>query len=136
MLKPNLKNILLFIFVKHILFYIFMMFKNNDYTLISIFEYKTFQDWFMYLFIFLWMPFVYCFLFIIALHYALNPKRLFITLPIILSIFVVEYTVYTFLNSPANYLNGIYNALIGAIVLLLFFYKSVRSKAKTYLTNS
>jgi len=136
MLNPNLKNLLLFIFLKYLLFYVFMMFKNHDYTLISIFHLKTFADWLYYLFVFLSLPIVYCLLFIVMLHYALNTKRLWICVFVIVVVFALEYLVYTWLASTSDYYNGLYNAVIGATVLWLFFYNSVTGKVKTYPTNS
>lgn len=136
MLKPNLKNSILFIFTKYLVFYIFMMFKNQDYTLNSIFKLKTFVDWLYYLYLFLSLPIAYCMLFIVMLHYALTAKKKWICISILIVIFGMEYLIYTSLASSSNYFNGLYNAIIGAAVLWLFFYKTVKGKARTYPTNS
>ena len=136
MLKPGLKNILLFIFLKYLLFYIFMMFKNDNYTLVQIWKLKTFGDWIYYLYIFLSLPALYCTIFIIILHFALNSNKLLVFIPVVLAVFGLEYLIYTELASPSDYFNGLYNALIGAAVLWLFFHKSISSKAKIFPTNS
>lgn len=136
MLKPNLKNSILFIFAKYLVFYIFMMFKNQDYTLISIFKLKTFVGWLYYLYLFLSLPIAYSMLFIVMLHYAITAKNLWKCISVLTVIFGLEYVVYTAMASSSNYFTGLYNAVLSAGVLWLFFYKSVRSKAKIYRTNS
>lgn len=106
MLKPNLKNILLFIFTKYLIFYIFMMFKNHDYSLVLVCQLKTFADWLYYLFIFLSLPIAYCMFFIVMLHYALNNERLWICFSVLTFIFGLEYVLYTAMASSSNYFNG------------------------------
>jgi len=130
MLKPKLRNILVFIFIKYLAFYIFLMFKNDNDALISIGDLKTFQDVFYYLIIFLTLPVLFSILLLFPISYTLKIRN---TYGFVLSmgcILIFEYILYTYLASPSNYWNGIYNGALSVIFLVLFFFKSIRETFK------
>ncbi len=52
MLKISVLNMILFWFVKYIIFYLLQMFKSGNYALIEFGKLKTNEDWFYYLWIF------------------------------------------------------------------------------------
>jgi hypothetical protein len=130
MLKPTFKNILLYIFCKYLLFYVFMMFRNNDFALIYITELKTLQDLFYYLWIFLFFPILISVLFLIPIYYSFKAKSIVHFAIRISLILIVEYFIYTYLASQKDLINGVYNIIISILFLGLFFYKHIASMFK------
>ncbi len=125
MLKPNIKNLLFYIFFKYLIFYIFMMFRNNNFALIEIFDLKTLEDLFYYLWTFLFLPVLISIILLVPLNYTFKIKNGLYFLLVINLVLVTEYFIYTFLASQLNLWNGIYNAIIGLLLLGLFFYKEI-----------
>jgi len=123
MLKSSVVNILLFWFVKYVVFYVFIMFKNSNYALLKVNEIKTGEDLFYYLSLFLFLPVVSTIVFTAPTYYLFKVKGMGLFLLIAALILVVEYFAYTWLASQANLMNGIYNGIITVLIFLLFFYK-------------
>lgn len=130
MYKPSISKILIFIFVKYLFFYIFMMFNNNNYALISINELDSFEDVFYYLIIFMSLPVVFSIFLSVPLYNSFRIKKFVYFILAISMIFIVEYLIYTYLASQANYFNGLYNGIISLMIFGFFFYKSVIKIAK------
>lgn len=130
MLKPTLLNVLLYWFVKYIAFYVLMMFKNNDFTLISLGNIKTSGDLFYYLWMFLFLPGISILLFSLPIYFSFKVSNTVYFLLIIAAVLIVEYFIYTYLASQADLMNGVYNGLLSIIFLLLFFYKPISSLFK------
>ena len=127
MWKANFGNIFLFFFVKYLLFYILLMFKNNDYSLIEIGSLKNSEDVFYYLWIFLFLPILSIILFTAPLFFAFKVmNRLFFIL-LISAILIAEYFLYTHFASQADLINGVYNSIISILLLALFFFKRIIS---------
>lgn len=131
MFKPTFPKILIYIFVKYLFFYIFMMFKNENYALVSVGELENFQDVFYYLFIFLSLPIINSFVLSLPLYYSFKIKNIYYFSVSILSILAVEYILYTYLASQANLWNGIYNIVISLLFLAIFFSKSIAEISKS-----
>src|SRR5689334_3137537 len=111
MLKRSFLNTLFFWFTKYIVLYVFMMIKNNNYALIRISELKTVEDWFYYLWIFLFLPVVSMSIFSVPLYFSFKVKSsVYFTIAII-GVLVGEFFIYTWLASQANLMNGIYNGI-------------------------
>jgi len=127
MLRPTFKNILLFFFVKYFVFYILLMFKNKDYSLIQLNNLRNYQDVFYYLLIFLFLPVVTCLLFSAPIYLILKIRRAIYLVILITVIFIVEYVLYTYLASQTDLMNGVYNEAISVLVLWLFFFKHIKS---------
>ena len=127
MLKPAIRNILIFWFVKYLAFYVLLMFKNNNYTLIGFGELETGADWFYYLWIFLFLPVVCMLIFSAPMYFSFKVKNLIYFVLIIVAILIVEYLFYTWSASQANLMNGVYNGIISISFLLLFFFKHIKS---------
>jgi hypothetical protein len=125
MIKPSFKNILIYIYIKYFLFYVFMMFKNHDFTLIDIGELKSVADWEYYLWIFLSLPSLSAALFSAPNYYSLKVRRPWILFLLVGATFVIEYFVYTYVASPSDFMNGIYLEILGTLLFLLFFYRVV-----------
>mgnify|MGYP003111866060 CR=1 FL=1 len=126
MLKPSVLNIILFWFVKYILFYIVQMFKSGNHALVEFSKLKTSEDLYYYLWIFLFLPIVCLLIFTVPMFYSFRiNKPLYFTLAIA-TIVLAEYILYTWLASQADPTNGIYNGLLTLLVFILFFYKRIR----------
>lgn len=126
MLKISVVNILLFWFVKYVVFYVFIMFKNSNYALLKVNEIKTGEDLFYYLWLFLILPIVSMIVFTAPTYYLFKVKGMGFFLLITTLVLVVEYFAYTWLASQANLMNGIYNGIITVFIFLLFFYKPIK----------
>jgi hypothetical protein len=125
MFKPTFSKILLYIFVKYLFFYIFMMFKNENYALVSFGQLESFQDIFYFLFIFLSLPIINSFVLSLPLYNVFKIKNIYYFSITVLLILAVEYILYTYLASQANLWNGIYNGIISLLFFSLFFFKSI-----------
>ena len=124
-MKPFFKNIVLYIFLKYLAFYVFMMFRNNNYTLIRVNELKTFGDLFYYIWIFPYMPVIITILFSVPIYYSFKLKKIYVFLLLIAAVFVAEYFLYTYWASQLDLMNGVYNAIISIILFILFFYRHI-----------
>ncbi len=125
MMKSSFKNIALYIFLKYFIFYVLLMFKNNNYTLIRINELKTIGDWFYYLWIFLYLPIVSTVLFSAPIYFSFKLKRGFLFILLILTFFLGEYFLYTYLASTTDIMNGVYLEIISVLLFFLFFYRHI-----------
>ena len=126
MLRPIFRNILLFFFVKYLLFYILLMFKNNDYSLIQLSNLKNFQDVFYYLWIFLFLPVICIILFSAPVYFLFKLKGKVYFMLLMVAFLVAEYFVYVYFTSNKHPdINGIYNEIISLLLLLLFFFKNI-----------
>jgi len=125
MFKNSFKNIMLYIFVKYLIFYVVLMFKNNNYMLIRIDELKTGGDWFYYLWIFLYLPIVSTILFSVPIYFSFKLKKILLFTLLLGAVFVAEYFLYTYLASTTDRMNGIYLEIIGILIFLLFFYRHI-----------
>ena len=125
MLKPKLINIVFYFFSKYILFCVFMMFRNNDFTFIQIKALRNGEDWFFYLWMFLFLPVLCSFLFAVPVYYIFKVESIVYFILLIGLIFTAEYFLYTYFASPSDLMNGVYNGIIGLLLLLIFFYKAI-----------
>ena len=124
MLKPVIRNILFYLLLKYILFYIFMMFKNNNFYFINP-DIRSGADLFYYLWVFLFLPVLCMFIFSVPLYFAFKRKNVIYFILITSAFLVIEYFLYTYLASQMNLVNGIYNGIISLVLLLLFFFRSI-----------
>lgn len=120
------KNVLLYILIKYLVFYLFRMIKMNDYRFLKINELTTPGDWFYYLWLILFLPAVSMLLFAIPIYYSFRIRNIFLYLLTILSIFVAEYFVYVYWTSDKHIdMNGIVNGIIGILLFILFFFRNI-----------
>jgi hypothetical protein len=125
MLKPTVLNILLFWFVKYIAFYVLMMFKNKNYSLIRLGDLKTGEDWFYYLWIFLFLPVICMIVFSAPVYLSFKKKGLIYFALIIAVVLITEYLFYTWSASQTDLMNGVYNGIISLLFLVLIFYRHI-----------
>ena|SRR5688572_6131869 len=136
MLRPNFKNVILFFVVKYFLFYIVMMLKNNDYTLIEFNQLKDVNAVVYYLWIFLSLPAISIALFSVPVYFILKIRRALYIVLLLIGIFVIEYYLYTYLASESDLKNGIYLEVISIILFFLFFFNHFRSILKMKINRN
>lgn len=124
MLKPSFRNILLYLLTKYIVFYVFMMFKNNDFYFVHP-GIRNGTDLFYYLWIFLFLPVVCMFVFSVPLYLVFKKKNTIYFILIIIMFLVVEYFIYIYFASQANLVNGLYNGVISLLMLSVFFFRHI-----------
>jgi hypothetical protein len=129
MLKPKFSNVLLFLAVKYIVFFVVLAFigdrfkslvvKNSENTreLISNTGYYS-------LYILLY-TFVGVVVFSLPLYFTFKVKSPVYFILLIAAILVVEYLLYTNLASTNDLMNGVYNGIVSILFLLLFFYRHI-----------
>ncbi len=125
MLKPKLINIVFYFFIKYILFYVFMMFRNKDFTFIQIKDLRNGEDLFLYLWMFLFLPVLCSFLFAAPIYYIFKVKSIIYFILLIGLVFTAEYFLYTHFASQLDLMNGVYNGIISLLLLLIFFFKPI-----------
>ena len=132
MFKINLANSFFCVFIKYIIFFFILAFIGNRFNNAVIDKTETslemFQLTFKYILTVLLYSIPLILVFGFILYFILKMKRcLYFMLSIVL-FFIVEYIFYTYFYSPSDKLLGLYNTVIGVIILGLFFHKTIRSK--------
>jgi hypothetical protein len=126
MFKPRPYIIILYILIKYFAFYIFMMFKNQNFTLVSP-GIRNGEDLFFYLWLFLFFPIVTILLFSGLIYLAFKRQEIVLFSVVIIGYLIGEYFLYTYLASTSDLSNGIYNGVLSISVLYLFFFNRVNS---------
>jgi hypothetical protein len=124
-MKISVRKILIFMFLKYFVFYVFMMFKNSNYALIEIGDLNSFGDVFYYLWIFLFLPIVCFALFCAPIYYSFSKTNLNIFILINIGVLIMEYIVYTYFASTTNLFNGMFNAIVSLVCFPLVFWKEI-----------
>ena len=129
MLKPKFLNVLLFLVVKYIVFFVVLAFigdrfkslviKNSDNTreLISNTGYYS-----VYI---LFYTLVAVIVFSLPIYFTFKVKNPIYFILLISAILAVEYLLYTNLASTTDLMNGVYNGIISILFLPLFFYRHI-----------
>lgn len=126
MKNSKLPQIILYLFIRYIVFFVFLMFKDQNTKLIEFTSLKSAEDWFYHLWVVLFLPVLSVVLFTIPLYLAFRVKKPLGFITIVLAILVIDYFIYVFFTSDKHIdSNGIYNALISAVLLFFFFRKSI-----------
>jgi hypothetical protein len=107
-----------------------MMLKNNNYMLIGVRDLKTVEDWFYYVWIFLFLPIVSMLVFSVPTYFTFKVKSMVLYILMIGVILVAEYFLYTFLASQANLINGVFNGIISIVFFYLFFFRYIGIQLK------
>lgn len=135
MYKVNFKNILVYILLKYLLFYIFLMFKNNDFRLLKVNNLKSGEDWFYYLWLILFMPILNILLFSLPLYLILKVRNCIYFTFFLALILAADFFLYTYLVSQTDVIKGLYNCIISLLLFLIFFLKVIRIKFNIGLQN-
>jgi hypothetical protein len=126
MLSVNVRNLTVLIFLKYFLFYIYIMLKNRDYTLIKINEIKSTGDLFYYCWLFFSLPTIMSIIFVPAFILVFKYAKSYYFLLAVVGLFGFEYLLYTYLASQLNPFNGLFIVLISILLGFLFFYRNIR----------
>jgi hypothetical protein len=127
MFKISFWNISIFWFIKYIVLYLLLMFKNSDFTFIKVNEIKTGSDLLYYLWIFLFMPVISIIIFSAPVYFLFKVKNVSYFIIIVVLVLVAEYSIYTYLASQNDLLNGVYNELISVAVFAIMFFRSLKA---------
>lgn len=133
----NLKfiNIIFYSIVRYLVFFVILAFLENRFKSIVIDNSENrkelFSNTLYYILSFADILVLFTFVFSIPLYFLIKKTNgiYFILLYIIL--LVIEYVSYTYLASPSDVKNGIYNGIIGILFLPLFFHKYIKMVLKT-----
>ena len=125
MMKLTFKNVLLYVFLKYLIFYVFLMFRNEDFKLLEM-DNLIHGHTFVYFFLFMLPLSVVSMIFFSApLYYSFKLRRGLLFLLLLGVVCVADYFMYTYLASPSDMKNGIYLEIIGILLFLLFFYRRI-----------
>ncbi|SDQ40814.1 hypothetical protein SAMN05421664_1492 [Chryseobacterium soldanellicola] len=92
----------------------------------GIFHIKNGKDLFYYLWIVLVFPILDVVFFSLPIYYSLKEKKIWLSL--IFICFIIEYILFVYSKKDILNTDAIANFIISFIVLLVFFYKAIRSK--------
>jgi hypothetical protein len=116
-------RVLLYWYLKYFVFYVLMMFKNDNYTLIGLFSLRTFEDVAYYCWLFLAFPTLLFVLFSVPTYLFIARGSWRLRLSVAVLVLSAEFIIYTALASSSNYYNGLLNACtsVGVMYGLLRF---------------
>jgi hypothetical protein len=126
MFKASFKNILLYILLKYLLFFVFAMFMTNNFKLLRFYNLRTGEDWFYYLWLILFFPILSMIFFSAPIYFSFRLKNIVYFILAIMAIIVAEYFVYVFFTSERHLnMKGVYNGIISLLVFYIFFFKQI-----------
>lgn len=132
MSKINLTNSFLCLLVKYIIFFFVLAFVDNRFKSTVLDNAETSSEIFKltlgYILTVLFYTIPLILVFGFPLNYILKIKKGLYFIFSVIIFFIAEYCIYTYFYSSSNKINGIYNFIIGVVVLLLFFYRTIRIK--------
>lgn len=130
MLKPSLRNILLFLFVKFLIFMMYAMVTSGNYKLLQIQNVKTAQDLFYYLWLVLFFPTLSMIFFACPLYFSFRLKNVFLFAACVIALFLLEYVLYVYFTSTRHIdTKGVVNFLISVSLFILLFYQEIKKIA-------
>jgi len=98
----------------------------------GVFNIKDGTDLFYYLWIILFFPILDIILFSIPLYYSLKTKNKVYFILNLLTVFIIEYLMNVYFTSQKIFdIDVLLKVIIGVIVFLIFFYKSIFEKFKS-----
>ncbi|SEA58782.1 hypothetical protein SAMN05660909_02590 [Chitinophaga terrae (ex Kim and Jung 2007)] len=126
MITMTFKNVLLFVFLKYLVFYSTRMIEMNDYRILRVWELRSITDWYYYLWMVMFLPAVSIMLFSAPIYFSFRIKNIFLFAFAVLAIFTAEYFMYVSITSERHIDgNGMLNGIIGILLFILFFYKKI-----------
>ncbi|SDQ40785.1 hypothetical protein SAMN05421664_1490 [Chryseobacterium soldanellicola] len=132
MFKVSLINSFLCLLAKYLIFFFILAFIEDRFKDAVINNAETSSEMFrlslnyiLYILIYL-IPLIL--VFFLPLYFILKIKKGIYFILCIVLFFMVEYSAYTYFYAPSDKTLGIYNIIIGIIVLGIFFHKAIRSK--------
>lgn len=130
--KNNRINSFLYLLVKYILFFFVLAFikdrfksRVTDVAETSSEMIKLALNYILFVLVYT-IPLIA--IFIIPFHFILKIKKGVHFMLSITLLFIIEYCFYTYMFASSNKILGIYNLIIGVLLLWIFFYKSILAK--------
>lgn len=132
MFKISFFNGVYYLLIKYIIFSFFLAFIGDRFKNIVINNAETTQEVFKLtlgyvLYILFYIVFLIL-LFCAPLYYILKIKKGIYFLILLIAFYVAEFFIYTQFFSPSDKTLGVYNTIIGILLMGIFFYKSIRLK--------
>lgn len=129
MFKVSFFNSVYYLFVKYAVFFFVLAFIGNRFKNAVINNAETTTELMKLslgyvLYILFYMFFLVLF-FSIPLHFIMKIENKIYFVLSMIAFFAIEYFSYTYLFSPSDKMIGIYNLIIGIVVFVLFYYKSI-----------
>ncbi len=134
MLKTNLVNSFFYLVIKYIIFFFIIAFIGDRFKHIVIDTTETSSEMFKLTLNYILYAVLYTIPLILVLGFPLyyilklDEKKYFIFSMILF--FVIEYCIYTYFYAQSDKMLGIYNIIIGIILLWLFFHENIILKLK------
>jgi hypothetical protein len=131
MLKPKFPNVLLFLFVKYIVFVVLLAFIGDRFKFLVIESSGNTRELIsntgIYALYVLLYTLIATAIFCLPVYFTLKVRNPIYFILLMIAVLVVEYFLYTYMVSAFNLMNGVYNAVIGVLFLLLFFHRHISS---------
>lgn len=129
MLKPRAFSVFFYLIIKYILFFTLLAFIGGRYRSMVIENSTNTRELVTNTLSYSVYPVLYTVLgaaiFFAPVYYSFKAKNLAYFIVVISIILVAEYFLYTYLASPSDPINGIYNGALSILLLLLFFYRKI-----------
>lgn len=120
-MKVSFLKVVLFIFLKYIVFYVFRAIKLGSYGKTNFTDANA-EGWFYFIIVFLALPVVCTILFAAPIYFSFNIRNNGLFTIALVAILIAEYFVYVYLTSDRHIdINGVYNGIISLIFFLIFF---------------
>lgn len=129
MFKVSFFNSLCYLFLKYAVFFFVLAFIGNRFKNAVINNAETTAELMRLslgyaVYILFYMFFLVIF-FSIFLYFIMKIENKIYFVLSMIAFFTIEYFAYTYLFSPSDKMIGIYNLIIGIVVFVLFYYKSI-----------
>jgi hypothetical protein len=129
MLKPRAFTIFFYLVIKYILFFIILAFIGGRYKSMVIENSTSTRELILNTLSYSVYPIVYTIfgaaILFAPIYYAFRVRNLVYFVLVILVILTAEYFLYTYLASPSNLVNGVYNGVLSILLLVLLFYRKI-----------
>lgn len=134
MLKPKFLIVFVFSIIKYLAFFIILSLIGDRFSSLVIKNSDTTKELLMntgsYLLYILFFSIIFGAIFSIPLYFIFKIKNPIYLSSLILFLLIVEYFIYTTQASPSEWSNGLYNALVSALFIWMFFFRHFRSLFK------
>ncbi|MEN9638544.1 MAG: hypothetical protein RLZZ262_412 [Bacteroidota bacterium] len=129
MFKISYSNGLWYLIIKYTVFFIYLAFLGNRFKNIVINNAQTSAELMRLSFGYVLQVFLFMLLlvliFSIPFYFIMRLKSKIYLVLAMIAFFSIEYFVYTYLASPSEAMLGIYNLIIGVVVFIIIYQKSI-----------
>jgi len=126
MAKVRFRIVLLYFLLKYVILYILIMFLKSDYTFLRVDKLKSGEDWYYYVFMFMFLPIINIVLFSAVVYFSFRLKNFIAFIALISLVSIAEYFVYAFFTSQKHVDEyGVYNGIMGILLFILLFHRQI-----------